>query len=79
MNLDLRHLADDDGAELPPALSAPAPLPCRALAADVQRRNRVALRLVCVLLGLAVLAATVLVSPAVKAGALPASAASQTV
>ena len=70
MNLDLRHLADDDGAELPPAVSAPAPLPCRALAADVQRRNRVVLRLVCVLVGLVVLAATVFVSPAVKAGGL---------
>ncbi len=78
MNLDLRHLADDDGAELPPAVSAPAPLRCRALAADVQRRNRVALRLACVLVGLAVLAATLLVSPAVKAGALSGSLANQT-
>jgi hypothetical protein len=75
MNLDLRHLADDDVAELPPAVSAPTPLACQWLMADVQLRNRVAVRVMCVVAGVLGLLATVFVSPALAAGSVPATAA----
>jgi hypothetical protein len=62
VNLDLRHLSDDDGSTLPPAFSAPAPLRCPDYHGDKAYRSRVWGRLLMVALGLGVLVVTVLMS-----------------